>query len=212
MASAHFAVDMAATHRLRAGIWGLSLLAMGLTSFLWTGQFWWQDHALRLAEQETLSRLEAALADRGAASRAAAAHVPGAAERRAQVDLSRLSVDLFRPWFPLLDALEASASPRVSVQQLAIDSAFTRLQLRVDAADLPEVLQYVQALDRVGGPVQGAQLVGHEWLAPAGAPPRLQARISVALVAPGVASVAPTPPVSACGADPATRCLSAKAP
>ncbi|WP_457338009.1 hypothetical protein, partial [Rhizobacter sp. P5_C2] len=126
--------------------------------------------------------LQTVLASRGATDRAAAARVPAAAERRLQADAARVSADLHRPWLPLLDALEASASPRVNVQQLSVDGGFAKLQLQVDAPGLPELLQYVQSLDRAGAPLHGAQLLGHEWVAN-GSARRLQARIVVALVA-----------------------------
>ena len=211
MATEHYAVDLAAPRRLRATPWGGALLALGLVAVVWTGLKLQAQQAQRAEGEATLVRLEAALADRGTASHAAAMRVPTTTQQRAQAELSRLAGDLFRPWFPMLDALEASAVPRVNLQQLSVDAAFTKLQLRVDAPDLPEVLRYVHALDTAGAPLQGAQLLGHEWQAAAGAPRRLQARIAVGLVSMGVATATPSPGALGCGADPAMRCLSAKA-
>lgn len=213
MAATHFAVDLAASPRPRASLWGMALLVLALLATAWTGLHWQQHRARHVGDAETLARLQAALADRGAASRAASNRLPSPAERRVQADLSRLSADLFRPWFPLLDALEASTVPKVSLQQLSVDAAFTRLQLRVDAADLPEVLQYVQALDHAGAPLQGAQLIGHEWVVVAGEPRRLSARIGAGLVGAAVATAVPAsvPGSAACGVDAALPCLSAKA-
>ena len=105
--------------------------------------------------------------------------------------------------------------PRVELRQLSVDPGFTKLQLRVDAAALPDVLRYVAALDRAGAPLRDAQLLGHEWQAEAaGAPRRLQARIGVALwpgeVSGRLPTTAPLPQGVPCGADPTVRCLSAK--
>jgi hypothetical protein len=213
VATAHYAIDLAAPRPLRATPWGAALLAAGLLALVWTGLTLQGQRVGRADAEATLTRLEAALADRGAARHAAATRVPTAAQQRAQAELSRLSGDLFRPWFPMLDALEASAVPKVNLQQLSVDAGFTKLQLRVDAADLPEVLQYVHALDTAGAPLQGAQLLGHEWQLAAGASRRLQARIAVGLVPMGMAMVPPpqSPSTAGCGSDPASRCLSAKA-
>jgi hypothetical protein len=114
----------------------------------------------------------------------------------------------------MLDALEASTVPRVELQQLSVDPAFTKLQLRVEAGALADVLRYVAALDQAGAPLHGAQLLGHEWQTAAGAPRRLHARIGVALW-PGdgaatLPAASPSPAGVPCGADPAVRCLSAK--
>jgi hypothetical protein len=211
MASAHYAIDLAAAPRLRATPWGVAGLAAGLAAVVWAGLTLHGQQAQRADAEATLARLEAALADRGAARHAAATRVPTATQQRAQAELSRLAGDLFRPWFPMLDALEASAQPKVSLQQLSVDAGFTRLQLRVDAPDLPEVLQYVHALDTAGAPLQGAVLLGHEWQTATGAPRRLQARITVGLVPMGMATLPTAPGTPGCGADPAMRCLSAQA-
>jgi hypothetical protein len=211
VATEHYAIDLAAPRRLRATPLGAALLAAGLVALLGAGLKLQGQQAQRADGEATLARLEAALVDRGAARYAAATRVPTATQQRAQAELSRLAGDLFRPWFPMLDALEASAVPRVNLQQLSVDAGFTKLQLRVDATDLPEVLQYVHALDTAGAPLQGAQLLGHEWQTAAGAPRRLQARIAVGLVTTGVATAPTSPATVGCGADPATRCLSAKA-
>lgn len=211
MATAHYAIDLAASPRLRATPWGAAILVLGLLALAGTGFSLQGQQAQRAEGEATLLRLEAALADRGAASHAAATRVPTATQQRAQAELSRLAGDLFRPWFPMLDALEASAVPKVNLQQLSVDAGFTKLQLRVDAPDLPEVLQYVHALDTAGAPLQGAQLLGHEWQTVAGAPRRLQARIAVGLVPMGVATAPPASGTVGCGSDPAMRCLSAKA-
>ena len=211
MATEHYAVDLAAPRRLRATPWGAALLALGLVAVLWTGLTLQGQQAQRAEGEATLVRLQSALADRGAASHAAATRVPTATQQRAQAELSRLAGDLFRPWFPMLDALEASAVPKVNLQQLSVDAGFTKLQLRVDAPGLREVLQYVHALDTAGAPLQGVQLLGHEWLVAAGVPRRLQARIAVGLVTTGTATAPTSPGTLGCGADPAMRCLSAKA-
>jgi hypothetical protein len=214
MATEHYAIDLAAPRRLRATPWGAALLLVGLLVSVWTGLTLHSQQTRQAEAEATLARLEAALADRGAARHAAATRVPTAMQQRAQAELSRLAGDLFRPWFPMLDALETSAVPKVSLQQLSVDAGFTKLQLRVDAADLPEVLQYVHALDTAGAPLQAAALLGHEWqAAQAGAPRRLLARISVGLVPMGMATALPSSPPGSvgCGADPAMRCLSAKA-
>jgi len=211
VADEHYAIDMAAPRRPRATPWGTVLLAAGLIALGWTGLKLQVEQSQRADDEATLVRLEAALVDRGAASHAAATRVPTAAERRVQSDLARVSGDLFRPWFPMLDALEASAVQKVNLQQLSVDAGFTKLQLRVDAPDLTRVLQYVHALDTAGTPLQGAQLLGHEWQTAAGAPRRLQARISVGLVPMGKA-MAPQPPGAlGCGTDAALPCLSARA-
>ena len=181
MAAAHYGIDLAPV-RPRAGAWGRGLLALGVIAVLVAGLGLRERLVERAAIEDTLVRLEGALASRGAADRAAAAKLPGAAERRLQADAARVSGDLHRPWPALFEALEASASPRVNVQQLGVDSGFAKLQLQVDAPGLPELLQYVQALDQAGAPLQGAQLLGHEWVANGGAR-RLQARIAVGLVA-----------------------------
>ena len=186
-------------------------MAAGLIAFGWTGLRLHAEQSLHADAEANLVRLEAALADRGAASHAAATRVPTAAERRVQADLAHLSGDLSRPWFPMLDALEARAVQKVNLQQLSVDAGFTKLQLRVDAPDLPEVLQYVHALDTAGAPLQGAQLLGHEWQTAAGAPRRLQARITVGLVPMNVTAVPSSPGTAACGSDAAMHCLSAKA-
>lgn len=213
MARAHYAVDLARP-RPRASRTGLALLALGCVAAAATGLAWQRDHAARQIDEETLARLEAAIAGRSEASRATAARVPTAGERAVQGELARLSSDLFRPWFPMLDALEASAVPRVDLQQLSVDAGFTKLQLRVDAAALSDVLRYVAALDHAGAPLHDAQLLGHEWQTAAGAPRRLQARIAVAL-APGmpdarVPAAAPLPAGGPCGLGSAVRCLSAQ--
>lgn len=210
MAADHFAVDLWSAPRLRGSRWGIALLIAGLLLAAWTTMFWQQGHARRAADADVIARLEAALAERGAASRAASARVPSAVERRLQAELARLSADLFRPWFPLLEVLESSSGPKVNLQQLGVDAAFTKLQLRVDAADLPEVLQYVQALDRAGAPLQGAQLLGHEWVGVAGQPRRLSARISAGLSGTAVAGAMPPGVVGSCAAETGVPCLSAK--
>ena len=212
MATEHYAIDLATQRRQRATLWGAVLLAAGLIASVWTGLTLQSQQARRADAEATVTRLEAALADRGAARHAAATRVPTAAQLRAQAELSRLAGDLSRPWFPMLDALEASAVLKVSLQQLSVDAGFTKLQLRVDAPDLPEVLQYVHALDTAGAPLQGAQLLGYEWQAAvAGAPRRLQARITVGLVPMGMATAPPASGTVGCGSDSAMRCLSAKA-
>jgi hypothetical protein len=210
VAAAHFAVDLWSAPRLRGSRWGFLLLLAGLLLAAWTAMQWQQGQTRRDAEAEVVARLEAALAQRGAASRAASARVPSAAERRLQAELARLSADLFRPWFPLLDALASSSGPKVNLQQLGVDAAFTKLQLRVDAADLPEVLQYVQSLDRAGAPLQGAQLLGHEWVGGAGQPRRLSARISAGLSGTAVAGAMTPRVVGSCAAETGVPCLSAK--
>jgi len=213
MAREHYAVDLARPGQ-RAGRVGIVLLALGCLSVAVTALAWQRDHAARQTDVETLARLEAAIASRGAATRAAAARLPTAGEKLLQADLARLSGDLFRPWFPMLDALEASAVPRVDLQQLSVDPAFTRLQLRVEATALSDVLRYVAALDHAGAPLHDAQLLGHEWQTAAGAPRRLQARIGVSLspgdVAMNLPAAAPLPAGGPCGAGAAVRCLSAK--
>ena len=210
MAAAHFAIDLSSASRLRGGAWGIAVLAAGLLATAWTGQHWQRGHERRAADADAVARLEAALAERGAARRTASARVPSVAERRLQTELAHLSADLFRPWFPLLDALESSGGPRVSLQQLGVDPTFTKLQLRVDAADLPEVLQYVQALDHAGAPLQGVQLLGHEWVGTAGQPRRLSARIGASLAGRAVATGAQPAGAGACAAETGVPCLSAR--
>ena len=180
MSSEHYAIDLAAA-RPRPSRWSWLLLALGIAVACWCGHAVLQARAARDDAMQTLARLEAALAKRGAATSAAATRAPSVAERRLQADLARVSADLYRPWSALFDGLEASAAPKVTLQQLSVDSAFTKLQLQVDAPDLPELLQYVHALDTAGPPLLAAQLLGHEWQAGNAGPRRLQARISVAL-------------------------------
>jgi hypothetical protein len=214
MAREHYAIDLAAARRFWPRPWNLVLLAIGLAASVWTGLHVQSARVAQQAAEQTLARLQAALAERGAATRAAISRAPSAGERRLQADVSRLASDLYRPWFPLFDALEASAVPKVHLQALAVDAGFSKLQLQVDAPDLPELLQYVHALDNAGPPLLGAQLLGHEWQAAGGAPRRLQARINVALVASSTAALAPKyEPAgpAACGPGALGPCLSAKA-
>ncbi|MEO8152746.1 MAG: hypothetical protein ABI605_06720 [Rhizobacter sp.] len=187
MSSEHYAINLAA-QRPRASRWSWPLLALGIATACWCTHALLQARAAHEDATQTLQRLEAALAKRGAASSAAATRTPSVAERRLQADLARVSADLYRPWPALLDGLEASVVPKVVLQQLSVDSAFTKLQLQVDAPDLPELLQYVHALDTAGAPLLAAQLLGHEWQAGNAGPRRLQARISVALGAASLSS------------------------
>ena len=215
MGRAHYNVDLATDGRSRPSRAGALLLAAGLALAGWAGWSARQVHAAQADELATLARLEAAVAARNETRRAATLRVPTAGERRLQSDLAKVAGELARPWFPMLDRLEAHAVSQVVLQQLSVDTGFTRLQLRVDAADLPEVLQYVRRLDAAGAPLQGAQLVGHEWqggVVAGGAPRRLQARIAVGLLPQGVAAVPPPAPGGiGCGAGDLSQCLSAKA-
>jgi hypothetical protein len=182
MSSVHYAIDLSPA-RLRPTRWSLALLGLGVAAACWAGYAMRRDSLAHDEDTQTLARLEGALAQRGAATRAEVLRPLSPAERRLQADLARVASDLYRPWLALLDALEASAVPKVNLQQLSVDSVFSKLQIQADAPDLPELLAYVHALDVAGAPFVSAQLLGHEWQAANGGPRRLQARISVALVA-----------------------------
>jgi len=178
MVREHFGIDLRSTRR-GAGAWAVAWLLAGLLAVsLAVGAM------VPLVRQfdelaEQVERLD--LQQRRQRAGSLPERTASPAERRLRTEAERTAARLHRPWFELLDALEASAQPSVHLLQLSVDTEFSRLQLQVEARSLEAVLQYLRELEAAGPPLRAAQLVNHERTSGESGTSGVQARLSVRL-------------------------------
>ncbi len=120
---------------------------------------WERVEALRVQTE----RLNAtAAAAREQVRRAPRAGSENAGDRALRNDALRIERELDRPWWPLLDVLEANVADEVHPVQLSFDPEFRRATLQIEAKSLDRVFAYLHRLAAVEG-VARASVVQHEW-------------------------------------------------